>query len=471
MAAEIVIPKLGMTMEEGTLASWIVADGTEVQAGQPVFNLETEKIEMEVEAEAAGTVRHVAEAGSTLATGTVVGYILAAGEDLPSTATASASAAPAHPNGASAPRPQGTPAASGAPRTLEGGRVPSSPIARRLARQAGIDIAAVAGSGPGGRVVEADILAAKAAPPAPAAAAPAPPPPAPAREVLASPLARRLAGTLGVDLSSVTGTGPGGRITKEDVEAASTAAPAPAAQGAADGRTAAAAGTPGERIPVKGMRKVIARRMHESLQEMAQLTMSMDVAMDEAIKLRAQLVDEWAAESVRPTYTDLIIKAAAKALRLHPRMNAQWDEAEITLAASVHVGVAVALDEGLVVPVVRDADTLTVKQIAAESARLATAARENKLLPDDMAGQTFSITTLGAAGIDVFTPIINPPNAGILGVGRIRDVVAWDGDRPVRASALTLSLTIDHRVIDGAPAAAFLGTVRDLLEAPYRLLV
>jgi pyruvate dehydrogenase E2 component (dihydrolipoamide acetyltransferase) len=210
--------------------------------------------------------------------------------------------------------------------------------------------------------------------------------------------------------------------------------------------------------------------MHASLQEMAQLTMGMEVSMDEAVKLRTALVEEWAAEGIRPGYTDLIIKAVAKALRHHPRLNATINDRGIEMLSDVHVGLAVALDDGLVVPVIRNADTLALRDIAAESSRLAAAAREGKLGLDEMAGGTFSVTALGMAGIDFFTPVINPPNVAILGVGRIHDAVRWEGDRPVRCQQMTLSLTIDHRAVDGAPGAAFLALVRDLLEAPYRLL-
>jgi pyruvate dehydrogenase E2 component (dihydrolipoamide acetyltransferase) len=295
-----------------------------------------------------------------------------------------------------------------------------------------------------------------------------------AREVAASPLARRLAEQLGIDLSTIEGTGPGGRVTKEDVEAAA-ARPAPAAATPAPVAAAPPPGDgrhrPGQVIPMRAMRKVIAERMHASLQEMAQLTMGMDVRMDEAVKLRTQLVEEWAPEGVRPSYTDLVIRAVGKALRRHPLLNARVTDQGIELLDEVHVGMAVALDDGLVVPVIRDADSASLKDIAAASTRLATAVREGTLGLDEMAGGTFSVTALGMAGVDFFTPIINLPNVAILGVGRIHEGLAWEGERPVRVQELTLSLTIDHRAVDGAPGAAFLGAVRDLLEAPFRLLV
>lgn len=451
MATEVLIPKLGMTMTEGTLAEWRVPDGASVQPGEVVFHLETEKIEFDVEAETAGIVRHTVAAGTTLPPGAVVGYILSPGEAMPE------GAASAGPPAASAAAPVTITAAQvAAPAVGEGGRVLASPAARRLAAEAGLDVSTIVGTGPGGRVTESDVEAAKRTPPST---------PTSADRVAASPIARALAEQLGVDLATVAGTGPGGRITKEDVEAAAAAPPkaAPA--------LARAAAPAGQVVPLRGMRKVIAERMHASLQQMAQLTMAMEVEMDEAVKLRTALAEEWAPEGIRPGYTDLVIKAVAKALRLHPRLNSTMTADGIELLPSIHVGMAVAVEDGLLVPVIRDADRAPLREIASESSRLAGLAREGKLGPDDMAGGTFSVTALGMAGIDFFTPVINPPNAAILGVGRIRDAVRWDGDRPLRCSQMTLSLTIDHRVVDGAPGAAFLQAVRDLLQSPYRLLL
>ena len=305
----------------------------------------------------------------------------------------------------------------------------------------------MAGSGPGGRIVEADVQAAAAA--QPKAAAPSP----------SSPLARKLARELGVDLAQVRGTGPGGRITKEDVENAA--------------KKPAAAFVRGEdqTIPVRGIRKTIAKRMFESLQTSAQLSMDMDVNMDDAVKLRSQLIDEWQAEGVRPSYTDLVVRAVAKALARHPQMNSVFSDAEITLRGDIHIGMAVALEEGLIVPVVHHANQLGLKEIAQESSRLAEAARNGALTPDDLHDGTFTVSALGMFGVDAFTPILNAPQSGILGVNRIRKSVKWIGERPTKTQVMRLSLTWDHRALDGTPAAQFLGSVRDLLEAPYRLLV
>jgi pyruvate dehydrogenase E2 component (dihydrolipoamide acetyltransferase) len=492
MPTEIFLTKVGMTMSEGVVAQWYVADGAAVEKGALLYRLETEKVELEVDADASGTVRHVAGENVTLAPGDLIGFIFAPGEAIPANLSALASgvavAAPALVTSAApAARAGATLAASAASAAArgEGGRVLASPAARRLAKERGVALASLTGSGPGGRVVEADVHAALAGvmqesgdvlaylePAKPAADA---------RDIKASPLARRLAEELGVNLASVRGTGPAGRIVKEDVEAAAAASrraapplravPSPSTPAAAAGAAAPAGPQAGEKIPLRGMRKTIATRMHQSLQASAQLTLDMDVRMDDCVRLREQLVAEWQPEGVKPSYTDLVVRAVSKALAQHPRMNSVMGETEITLLREIHVGIAVALEEGLVVPVIRNTSALDLKSIAQEASRLARAARDGKLSMDDFAGGTFTVSTLGMFGVDSFTPIINAPQSGILGVNRIRDEVGWDGDRPVKRRAMRLSLTWDHRVLDGEPAARFLASVRDFLESPYRLLV
>jgi pyruvate dehydrogenase E2 component (dihydrolipoamide acetyltransferase) len=193
--------------------------------------------------------------------------------------------------------------------------------------------------------------------------------------------------------------------------------------------------------------------------------------MDDAVRLRNQLVEEWRDEGLRPTYTDLVIRAVAKALEKHPRMNMVFGETEMTLLGAINVGMAVAMDEGLIVPVVHNANLLGMRALVEETSRLADAARNNSLTIDDLQDGTFTVSALGMFGVDSFTPIINAPQVGILGVNRIRDDVAWEGNTPVKQQRMRLSLTWDHRALDGAPAAQFLGAVRDLLESPFRLLV
>lgn len=448
MPTEVYLVKVGMNMTEGVVEEWYIPDGGTVSKGDLLYRLETEKVNLDVDAEASGTVKHLVGEGITREPGAVVGYIYAAGEDIPAAlpgqeavtevTAAGAAQAPA------ATASRSDTAARGARPLAAAGRLKVSPIARRLAQDRGLDPANLQGTGPGGRIVEADI---------PAAAATS------GESNRSSPMARKRARELGISTDGISGTGPGGRITVDDVEAA-----------VADDR----AGTPSrpdQQIPLRGMRRTIASRMHESLQSMAQLTMDMDVRMDDAIKLRTQLIVEWSEQGLRPTYTDLVIRAAAKALRNHPSMNAQLTDTAIVLKGEINVGMAVAVPDGLMVPVIRQADTLSMEDIVRTSSALAAAARESSLTPDDLQHGTFTVTALGMYGVDAFTPIINAPQAGILGVNRIRDDTAWVDGAPVRVQKLRLSLTWDHRVLDGAPAAEFLAEVRDLLEAPYRLLV
>ena len=422
MPSEIHLVKVGMTMTEGTVEEWYVADGATVASGDLLYRLETEKVNLDVDAEAGGTVKHLAATGATLEPGAVIGFIYAPGETIPATL------------------PQGTP--------RQQADTAAAPAAPSQAAQSASEAAAGADDAASRRP--------------------------------ASPAARKLASELGVDLAGLAGSGPRGRITRADIEQAAQAAKAPAAAGLEAGAQAApatkapapaAAAAPAQQAqPLKGMRRTIAQRMRASLANTAQLTLDMEVRMDDAVRLREQLATEWEAEGVRPGYTDLVMLAAAKALIRHPRMNAALLDDAIVPADAAHVGMAVALDEGLVVPVIRDAAAKGLKALASESATLADRARAGALTLADVQGGTFTVTSLGMYGVDGFTPILNAPQTGILGVGRIYDGVAWQGDVPVRRRFMRLSLTWDHRVLDGAPAAQFLAEVRDYLEAPYRLL-
>jgi pyruvate dehydrogenase E2 component (dihydrolipoamide acetyltransferase) len=294
--------------------------------------------------------------------------------------------------------------------------------------------------------------------------------PAPgASQLVATPVARKLARELGLDLARVPGSGPGGRIVKEDVEAFAATGPAAPAEPAAPppARTAG-------RIPVRGVRKVIAERMSASLRDSAQLTMGRHVVMDEAVELRGRLVASWAADDVRPTYTDLVVAAVSRALRSFPRLNSRLsgsgDDAVIELVPEIHLGLAVATEDGLLVPVIRDADRRSLREIAVTTRALAESARARTLGLDDLSGSTFTVTALGSAGVEWFTPILNPPEVGILGIGAITDELRPGPDGPRAQRRMTLSLTVDHRVVDGAPAGEFLAHVAGLLESPYRML-
>ena len=456
MPREIYLVKVGMTMTEGMVSEWFIADGAEVKKGEMLYALETEKVNLDVDAEADGTVKHLVEAGVTLEPGDVVGYIFAQGESIPDVLPGATS----QPEVVVSAEPVAV--ESAAPMAVEAvvseGFVKASPAAKRLAKELDVNYLALQGTGPGGRIVEADVQSAASGQTASQQPAVAAIQSQSSANIKASPLAKRIAEQRAIDLSQVRGTGPGGRIVQSDVENL--------------GASIAQAGGPvaGDIVPVKGMRKTIAQRMHQSLQESAQLTMDMAAVMDDAVKLREQLIREWDG-AARPTFTDLVTKAAAKALQKHPLMNSQFGGTGIQLLNEIHVGIAVALPEGLVVPVVRHADQLSLKEIAIESARLATSARNGTLGLDDYAGGTFTISALGMFGVDSFTPIINQPQSGILGVNRILDGVAWEGETPIRQKQMNLSLTWDHRVLDGAPAAEFLQTVVEYLSEPYRLLV
>src|SRR6476469_4761506 len=449
VAIEVLLPKLGLTMETGLIEEWLVSAGTLVQPGEPLMRLATDKVEVDVEAEAAGLFHPAVAQGSELPPGALVGWLLAEGEAVPAPSAAAPSAPTAAPHPAE-PVVAAEPGALTPP--TQTGRQFVSPNARRVARERGVDVTQLRGTGPSGRVITADVIDALEQPAVAASAAQAQGP------SVVSPLVRRDAVAAGVDLGAVP-AGPGGRIRRADVIAAA------ARQGAAE------PGLPAQVIPLTGMRGVIASRMHASLQEMAQLTLGTDATMDAAVDLRARLKEQWSAAGIAvPTITDFIVRAAALALVRHPRLNASVQEQSILVQSDINVGIAVALDDGLIVPVVKNADQLPLSSIAAETKRLAAGSRTGKLALPDLEGGTFTVSTLGSFGIDFFTPVITPGQVAILGVGRLRDSVRWDGATPVRTQVLTLSLTFDHRAVDGAPAADYLRAVVDQLQNPLSLL-
>jgi pyruvate dehydrogenase E2 component (dihydrolipoamide acetyltransferase) len=487
VAVEVLLPKIGLTMQEGTIDEWLVPTGTAVAEGDALLRLATDKVDVDVEAEAGGLFHPVVPAGTTVPAGALIGWLLAEGEQppdpagTPMPAGSGSGAGPGSGDTAEATTVAGAgssgtaaPSLNGRSATLgPGGRLLASPNARRVASGAGVDLTAVRGTGPGGRIVSEDVeeLLAAAAAPALAAASPAVAQASPA--VLSadpvlpvSPLVRRLAKERGIELSEVNGTGPGGRIRRSDLD---SLGPAPASRNATPRHTAP---RPGDVLPLTGMRGTIARRMHASLQEMAQLTHGYEVRMDAVVTLRDRLKEEWADSGLPvPSLNDFLLKAAALALREHPLLNATVREDGVHLLDGIHLGFAVAVPGGLMVPVIEDAGALPLPEIARRSRALAGAAREGRISPAQLEGATFTVTSLGGYGVDFFTPVINPGNVAILGVGRLRDGVEWSEDRPLRTRVLTLSLTFDHRAVDGAPAAEYLRTVAELLSKPLRLLV
>ncbi|MCY4143635.1 MAG: dihydrolipoamide acetyltransferase family protein [Gammaproteobacteria bacterium] len=405
MPKEIYLVKVGMTMTEGTVDEWYVRDGDLVEEGAQLYRLETEKVNMDVDAESSGTVKHIVPSGTTMHPGDVIGWIYAQEESIPD----------------ELPSGQPNPNIEVDNTDFDQENASSAMPAESDNRAHSATQASRQDSGSN------------------------------SRRVASSPAARRLAKERGIDLASLTGTGPRGRITLEDVESVDTADAQPSDDGL---------------VPMTGLRKVIARRMTDSLRGSAQLTMNMQVAMDNCIALRSRLNEEWAADDVRVAFTDLIIVATANALIVHPSLNAFLHDDHLQMHEQVNMGIAVALPEGLIVPVIQDVNSKDLIEISRESADLADRARDGKLTLGDVEGGTFTISSLGMYGVDSFTPIINPPQSGILGVGGIRDGVRWEAERPVKEKQMNLSLTWDHRVLDGAPAAEFLATLKDSLENP-----
>ena len=477
MATEFLMPKLGLTMEEGTITEWFADDGNSITAGEPLLRIETDKTETDVEAAGTGRLHRVGQVGETFACGDRIGWFLGDDEDAPveSSPAAVAPAAAFAPPTAAAPAV--APAASPITSVVNSGRIVASPLTKRLAAERNIDLRTVRGTGPGDRIVAADLENLPAASTAVASPAPAPVQPtatAAGSGAPATAAARSLADLLGIDLASVPLDPVEQRITKDSVahhargliarSAPSPAATAPGASGPTS-TLPPALQEPTRTIRLSAMRGTIAKRMHESLRQMAQLTLFMDADLDAVVADRARRKDSGAA----PSYTDYVIAAAARALGQHPLVNSQITDDGVALLPAAHVGMAVALDDGLIVPVIRNTASLDLSSLSVESSRLAHAARQGSLALPDLEGGTFSVSTLGMFGVDGFTPVINPPNTAILGVGRLReDVVMDDGQVGVR-TRLTLSLTWDHRAFDGAPAAAFCKTIADLLGDPVSL--
>ena len=428
MISKVVLAKLSPTMEEGTIVSWNKNEGDAVKVGDVLAVIETDKANMEMEALGAGVLRKIlVQAGGKAPIGSLIGVIADPNEDISALLSQAAPAAAVAAPAAAAPTP--------APAAAAPAPAPAAP---------------------------------KAAPaPAPAPAA-RPAPAAQAAEggrVKASPLARNIAASQNVPLHAVQGSGPGGRIVKRDVEAyvsgggpaALRAVPAPAPSV-----------RPGQEIALSSMRKVIAKRLSESAFGAPHFYVTVEIDMDKAVSVREQIL---AAQETKVSYNDFIIKACAAALTRFAMVNASWAGDKIVTHGDVHVGVAVALPDGLITPVVRNADQKGLVQIAQEVRDLAGRAREKRLKPEEYTGSTFTISNLGMFDVEEFTAIINPPDSAILAVGSVKRVPVVDGDQIRPGHRMKVTLSSDHRVIDGALAAQFLQEVRRLLENPIALLL
>jgi pyruvate dehydrogenase E2 component (dihydrolipoamide acetyltransferase) len=429
---EVLMPRLSDTMQEGVLSLWLKQEGDQVRRGDVLAEIETDKATMELEAYDDGVLQRLLVAeGTTVPIGEPIA-IIGEGAEMPASVDAASvdAAAPAAPAPAEEAQPSPPVAASApgppaAPPARADAQLRASPLARRLARDRGVDLSTVAGTGPGGRIVRADIeQAADTAAPAPAAAPAAPAP----------------------------------------------AAPAPAAPAATPVAPAGTAQRDDEEVPLTAVRRITAERLTQSAATPHFYLVTV-VDADALQRFRAEVNERLAAEGTRVSVTDLLLLACARTLRAHPQANASWGGDKILRRAHVNVGVAVALEDGLIVPVVHDADRKSVGEIARETRSLAETARAGRLTPDQFSGGTFTISNLGMYGVDHFTAVINPPEAAILAVGAAtQEPVVRGGEVTVRTT-IKLTLSIDHRVLDGATAAEFLAALKATLEEPLRILL
>jgi len=413
---DVPMPKLSMTMEEGELITWVKAEGDQVRAGEVICEVNSDKVEMEVESPADGTlVRHTAAEGDIIPVGAPIATLATEAEDLLGGLLGPAD------DGQSAP-PAGAPTAT-------------AEEATRIEETAAE--VETAGAGP--------------------------------KPVV--PAARRRAAELGVDLATVAGTGPDGLVRVDDVEAAAAPQPAPAPAAAAAVPVAADAEV--EEVPLSSMRRVVARRLVESMQSTPHFYLTITVDAEALLGLRAELNQQLAdrGDDLKVSVNDLIVKACAVLLRTSPELNVSFAGDKLLVHKRVHVGIAVAVDGGLVVPVVRDADQKALTQVAREAKELVGRARSGKLAAQEMSGGTFTVSNLGMFGIDQFTAVINPPEAAILAVGAaLAEPVATDDGGVVVHQRMRLTLSIDHRALDGATGAGFLAKLKEALEQPLQIL-
>jgi len=443
MATKVHMEALSPTMEEGQVVQWLKAEGEAVAAGDILAEIETDKATMELVARGDGILRKITvKEGETAPVGEVIAMIAAEGEDLGDESSGNGGGGVASGTAeATAGAPKGDPPASTAAPAPD---APQASAPEAAPRDAGAD-------GEDGRIK-------------------------------ASPVARRLAREEGVELSALEGSGPGGRIIKRDVEDAVKAGPAekaaeqPAVAPSAAPAAATVAARPGdgpdsEKVPLSQMRKTIAKRLVESIGPVPHFFLTIDVDMSRAVEARTRINRDLEKSGVRISYNDIVLKATAMALARHPECNAHWGGDHIVRFHRVHLGVAVAIDDGLITPVVRDADRKGMAAISAEVREMAGRAREKKLRPEEYTGATFSVSNLGMFGIEEFTAVINPPEAGILAVGAMEDrAVVMDGELEIRPR-MKVTMSCDHRVIDGALGSQFLQTLKRILEEPLAALV
>ena len=462
MAVEVIMPKAGSEMEEGEIVQWFKNEGDHVEEGEVLLEIVTDKVNMEVEAEATGTLLKIlAQAGDVVPVVKTIAWIGEPGEKIPG-ASESGEVAPAET--VIEKKVDYTPVKEVEKVDYSGLR--ATPAARAYARKKGIDLSKVKGSGPKGRIHKDDVLDYKLN-----------------SKVKISPLAERIAKIEGINTESIVGTGPNGKIMKADVlsvlHGAQKAEAAPKAEVAP--KAAKAPKAPNENqwgvvetVPMSPMRKVISKRMSESYFSAPTFVVNVEVDMTELLALRKKVVDAIIEETgKKATVTDFISLAVIKSLMKHPYVNASLssDEKEMYLYHYVNLSIAVGMDSGLVVPVIKGADKMSLKELVVASKEITTKALNGKLKPDEMADSTFTISNLGMYGVKSFVPIINQPNTAILGVSAtVPKPVVYNGEVTVRP-IMTLTLTADHRVVDGLEGAKFMKTLKEAIENPLSLLI
>jgi pyruvate dehydrogenase E2 component (dihydrolipoamide acetyltransferase) len=459
MAANVTMPKLGLTMETGKIVEWKKQEGEQVQEKEILLVVETEKITYDVEAPATGILHIISPVESEVPVAELIGIIAAdkAEFDTVAAAGAPAPAAAAAPSAqeATAPAPTAAPAPA-APARAPGERIKASPLAKRLAQEKDLDISLITGTGPEGRITKKDVLAFEVSAP----------------RVKISPVAKKMAAEMALDASMIQGSGPGGRITKEDVERHAATAKAPAAQPAPAAAAPSAAPAEGDRlVKFTGMRRIISQKMLQSKTQAAQAYMANNCDASAIQNFRKQLLAySEKKHGVRVTITDIMMKVTASAIQAHPVINTRFTEEGDLWLKDIHMGMAMALKDGLIVPVIWNIDKKSIIEIAKDRVDLIDRGRSGKLTPDDMKGSTFTLSAMGMFGLEEFYAIINQPENAILAVGAIIDK-PWvvDGQIVVRP-IMNVSLTYDHRTIDGAEAGRFMQTLKMFTENPMMCL-
>lgn len=447
MAKEIIMPRFGMTQEEATIVRWLAKEGERVEYGDPICEVTTDKVNMEVEAPASGILAGLRYAeGDTVPVTEIIGFVLAEGEAIPQPGSGAE---------ADVPRKQAEKAAA----EEEEKPVSATPVARRMAASKNIPLEAIRGSGPQGRITREDIE--RFVSEAKSGAAPFP-----QGKVRATPAARRLARQSQIELGQICGSGPQGRVQGSDVAAAMRGAPlsevvSERLQATQPGGSQAQPVV----IKLEGMRRTIAQRMQTSWQTIPHIMFTIDIDMERAIAMRENFNARYKGAGPGVSMTAVLVKACAAALRQHLQLNAYLRDDEILIMPEINIGMAVALQAGLIVPVIRQADVKSLYQIGQEVTDLTQRARAGRLKPEDVVDGTFTLSNLGMFGVDHFTAIINPPQVAILATGRIarRYVLDNFGNASWR-QMMTVTLSVDHRVVDGAAAAGFLSELRGVLE-------